>query len=219
MNDQKTAIVVGATGLVGKQLVTQLLEHPQFSKVIVLVRRTTGITHPKLEEILASFDDLNCFKKVVDGDVLFSCMGTTMKNAKTKENQYKVDFTYQYKTAALASKNGVKTYVLISSAGANSKSNMFYTRIKGELEDAITQIPFDKIRILRPSFLMGDRSEFRLGEMIGISVTNFFASIIPPLKKWRGITDKEVARAMIASCLHSSTKRVLISELDEIFDL
>ena len=215
----KTAIVIGATGLVGKQLVNQLIEHQEFSKIICLVRRSTGIVNPKLQEVFVSFDELTCSKQQIKGDILFSCMGTTLKQAKTKENQYKVDYTYQYQTAQFAANNGVKTYLLISSAGANPKSRSFYTRIKGELEEAVTQLPFGKIRILRPSFLMGNRTEFRLGEIIGTSVTNFFAAIFPPLKKWRGIKDTEVARAMIASALDSSPEKVVVSELDEILNL
>jgi len=215
----KTAIVIGATGLVGKQLVNQLIEHPEFSKIIVLVRRSTGIANPKLQEVFVSFDELTCSKQEIKGDVLFSCMGTTMKQAKTKESQYKVDYTYQFETAQLAANNGVKTYVLVSSAGANPKSNTFYTRIKGELEEAVNQLPFDKIRILRPSFLMGNRTEFRLGEIIGTSVINFFAALIPPLKKWRGIKDTEVARAMISSALDANQKKVIVTELDEIFKI
>ena len=215
----KTAIVIGATGLVGTQLVNQLIEHPKFSKIIVLVRRSTGIANPKLQEVFVSFDELTCSKQEIKGDVLFSCMGTTMKQAKTKESQYKVDYTYQFETAQLAANNGVKTYVLVSSAGANPKSNTFYTRIKGELEEAVNQLPFDKIRILRPSFLMGNRTEFRLGEIIGTSVINFFAALIPPLKKWRGIKDTEVARAMISSALDANQKKVIVTELDEIFKI
>lgn len=216
MIEKKTAVIIGATGLVGKQLVSQLIQHSAFSKIVVLVRRSTGITHPKLQEVLVSFDELTCSKNQIKGDVLFSCMGTTIKQAKTKENQYMVDYTYQYETAKFAMENGINTYVLVSSAGANPKSKSFYTRMKGELEEGILQLPFGKIRILRPSFLMGNRTEFRLGERIGIAVTNFFASFIPPLKKWHGITDYEVARAMIASALDSSTDKVLVSELDEI---
>ena len=216
MNNKKTAVIIGATGLVGKQLVSQLIQHSAFSKIVVLVRRSTGITHPKLQEVLVSFDELTRSKNQIKGDVLFSCMGTTIKQVKTKENQYKVDYTYQYETAKFAAENGIKTYVLVSSAGANPKSKSFYTRMKGELEEAILQLPFGKIRILRPSFLMGNRTEFRLGERIGIAVTNFFASFIPPLKKWHGITDYEVARAMITSALDSNTDKVIVSELDTI---
>jgi len=87
------------------------------------------------------------------------------------------------------------------------------------LEEAVTQLSFDKIRILRPSFLMGNRAEFRLGEIIGKSITNFFAAIIPPLKKWRGIEDKEVARAMIASAIDSRTEKIIVTELDEILNI
>jgi len=186
---------------------------------VVLVRRSTGITNGKLQEVFVSFDDLKCSKREIKGDVLFSCMGTTIKKAKTKVNQYKIDYTYQYQAAKFASQNGVSSYVLVSSAGANPNSGTFYTRIKGELEEAITILPFEKIRILRPSLLLGKRPDFRLGEKIGIALANLFTTIIPPLKKWRGIPDTEVARAMIASYLDSSTEKIIVSELYEIFEI
>lgn len=218
-NTDKKAIVIGATGLVGKQLVTQLLEHPSFSKVLILSRRSLGIQNSKLDEVIIDFGKLTEYQSQIKGDVLFSCMGTTIKKAKSKENQYKIDFTYQFQTAQIAAKNGVPNYVLVSSTGANSTSRVFYSRIKGELEEAITALPFQKIRILRPSILLGDREEFRFGEKIGMVVMGFFTSIIPPLRKWRGITGSEVARAMIASSLDSNTEKVSVRELDEIFKI
>tara|TARA_R110002050_G_scaffold80768_1_gene172738 strand:- start:50983 stop:51642 length:660 start_codon:yes stop_codon:yes gene_type:complete len=218
MNNNKTAIVIGATGLVGKQLVSQLLSHSKFSKVVLLVRRSTGITHSKMEEMIIQFDELENHKTQIKGDVLFSCMGTTIKKAKTKENQFKIDYTYQYQTAQLAAGNGVKTYVLVSSAGANAKSNTFYSRIKGELEEAVTSLPFEKIRILRPSILMGNRTEFRLGEKIGIGLMSVL-QYIPFLKKWRGIKDTEVAQAMISLALDTNSDKVVVKQLDELFEL
>lgn len=218
-NTNKIAVVIGATGLVGKQLVAQLLEHPSFTTVTVLTRRPLGIQNPKLKEHIIDFDNLSEYQKNISGDVLFSCMGTTIKKAKTKENQYKIDFTYQYETAKIAANNGVSNYVLVSSTGANSKSRAFYSRIKGELENAVTPLPFQKIRILRPSILLGNREESRLGEKMGMIVLGFFTAIIPPLRKWRGISGTEVARAMIASSLDSSTEKVTVSELDEIFEI
>ena len=216
-NNDKIAIVIGATGLVGKQLIIQLLEHPSFSKVTILSRRSLNIENPKLEEVIIDFDKLNDYKSKITGGVLFSCMGTTIKKAKTKESQYRIDFTYQYQKAQIAADNGVPDYVLVSSSGANSNSSIFYSRIKGELEDAITSLSFKKVRILRPSILLGNRNEFRFGEQVGTVLMGFFTAIIPPLRKWRGIKDSEVAQAMIALSIDSNDERVMISELDEIF--
>lgn len=214
----KTAIVIGATGLVGKQLVSQLIENPNFSKVTVLVRRSTKISHEKLNEVIVDFEKLSSFSPAIKGDVLFSCMGTTIKQAKTKENQYRVDFTYQFETAKIAADNNIGTYVLVSSTGANASSGVFYSRIKGELEEAVSKLSFDKIRILRPSVLMGDRNEFRLGEKIGIAVM-MGLKYIPYLNKWRGIKDTEVAHAMISMSNDTQTGKIVIKELDELFDI
>jgi uncharacterized protein YbjT (DUF2867 family) len=216
--NNKTAIVIGATGLVGRQLVSQLIENSNFSTVTVLVRRSTKISHEKLNEVIVDFDKLSSFSQAIKGDVLFSCMGTTIKQAKTQENQFKVDYTYQYETARIAAENNISTYVLVSSTGAKSSSRVFYSRIKGELEDAVIQLAFNRIKILRPSVLMGNRNEFRLGEKIGIAVMMGLKHI-PYLKKWRGIKDSEVAHAMIAMSQNASTGKLEIRELDELFDL
>ena len=218
MKNNKTAVVIGATGLVGKQLVNQLLENSQFDKITVLVRRATGLNHAKLEEVILNFDELATASNHIKGDVLFSCMGTTIKQAKTKDNQFRVDYTYQFETAQLAAKNKVDTYVLVSSIGANAQSNMFYSRIKGELEDAVVLLPFNKIRILRPSILQGDRVEFRLGERIGISLTHFLGIFIPPLRKWKPIKDQQVAKAMIALALDDQPEKIRFSEREQLFD-
>ena len=118
----KIANVIGATGLVGEQLVLQLLEHPEFEKVVVFGRRKSGLNHSKLVEELIDFDRPESWAALVKGDILFSTLGTTIKTAKTKENQYRVDFTYQYEFAKTASQNGIPVYVLVSSLGADSKS-------------------------------------------------------------------------------------------------
>ena len=218
MKNNKTAVVIGATGLVGKQLVSQLIDNPFFSKITVLVRRSTQISHEKLNEVIVDFDDLESVSSSIKGYVLFSCMGTTIKQAKTKDNQYKVDYTYQYETARIAAENKISTYVLVSSTGANVSSSVFYSRIKGELEEAISKLPFDKIKILRPSVLMGKRNEFRLGETIGIAIMTGL-KFIPYLKKWRGIKDSEVAHAMITMSLEQVSENIDVKELDELFDI
>lgn len=190
-----TANVIGASGLVGQQLVIQLLENPEFEKVRVFVRRETGIIHPKLEELLIDFDKPESWKQLVQGDVLFSTMGTTIKTAKTKDNQYRVDFTYQYQFAKSAAENGISTYVLVSSMGANSKSSVFYSKIKGELEEAVEKLNFRKLLIFRPSILDGNRQEQRVGEKIGLVIVRFVTQFI--LKKYKPTPVDVLAGKMI----------------------
>ncbi|MBW8333324.1 MAG: NAD(P)H-binding protein [Prolixibacteraceae bacterium] len=192
----KVANVIGASGLVGQQLVAQLLGHPEFGKVRSFVRRTSGMSHPKLEEILIDFNRLVSWKHLVQGDVLFSTMGTTIKTAKTKENQYRVDFTYQHEFAKAAAGNGIGAYVLVSSMGADSKSSVFYSRIKGELEEAVSKLNFRKCIIVRPSILDGDRKEKRAGEKIGLVASRFLTRYI--LKKYRPTPVDVLAAKMIS---------------------
>lgn len=195
----KIANVIGASGLVGQQLVAQLLAHPEYERVRIFVRRTTGIGHPKLEEQLIDFDRTESWQHLVQGDVLFSTLGTTIKTAKTKENQYRVDFTYQYEFAKAAAGNGVPTYVLVSSMGANPRSSVFYSRIKGELEEAVTGFLFRKLLIFRPSILDGDRQEKRTGEKVGLVVSRFLTRFI--LKKYRPTPVRQLAARMISLSL------------------
>lgn len=213
----KTAIVIGATGLVGKALVGQLLEDSRFGRVLVLVRRTTGRVHPKLEEHLIDFDNPASWRNLVRGDVLFSALGTTIKKAGSREAQYKIDYTYQYEVAEAAAGNGVATYVLVSSAGADSSARIFYSRMKGELEEAVQKLPFPYIRIIRPGILAGEREEFRLGERIGIGLSSILGHV-PGLTAYKPYHDTVVARAMIQAAL-SEEGHIRIYTLKEVFRL
>jgi uncharacterized protein YbjT (DUF2867 family) len=195
----KIANVIGASGLVGQQLVAQLLGHPEFEKVRSFVRRPSGISHSKLEEIQIDFDQPESWKQMVQGDVLFSTMGTTIKTAKTKENQYRVDFTYQHEFAKAAAGNGVVAYVLVSSMGADSKSSIFYSRIKGELEEAVSKLNFRKCIIVRPSILDSDRKEKRAGEKIGLVISRFVTKFV--LKKYKPTPVDVLAAKMIGLSL------------------
>lgn len=192
----KTAIVIGATGLVGSHVLELLLEDERYDSVKVFHRRTTGINHPKLEEHIVEFDDIEKWKYLVIGDHLFSALGTTLKKAGSKKAQYKIDFTYQYEVAKAAFENQVPGYALVSSIGANAKSSSFYTRIKGELEGAVLKFRFKELLILRPSFLDGDREEFRMGERVGIVVASLICKL-PGLKKYHPIKASTVAKGMI----------------------
>lgn len=197
----RVANVIGGSGLVGQQLILQLLDHHEFEKVRSFVRRPSGMSHPKLEEIIIDFDQRHIWKPLVQGDVLFSTLGTTIKKAKTKENQYKVDFSYQFEFAWSAFENNVPDYVLVSSMGADPKSGVFYSRMKGELEEAVSIISFRKLIIFRPSILEGNRTEKRMGEQIGLAISHIVTQFM--LKKYRPTPVDMLAKKMISSSIDS----------------
>lgn len=217
MENKKTAIVIGATGLVGGHLVNQLLEEAEIEKVILFLRRSTGKSHEKLVEHVVDFDQIDSFNDMIKADVVFSCMGTTLKVAGSKDAQWKIDYTYQYDIAKAAKENGVESFVLVSSSNASSKSKIFYSRMKGELEDAIKALNFPTLHIFQPSVLVGERSEKRSGEESGAKLMRVLSKVIPPLKKWRPIKGEEVARGMLKAYLKEDNKGLKVFVLDEIF--
>lgn len=211
-----TANVIGATGLVGKQLVNQLLENEHFEKVRIFIRSETNLSHVKLEKHIVDFRKPETWEKQLTGDVLFSALGTTLKQAGSKEKQYEIDFTFNLNFATKARDNGIENYVLVSSVGANVKSAVFYTKMKGELDKAVSELGFTNLAIIRPASLTGDRKEKRVAEIISIPVATFITRFI--LKKYRPISDKTVASAMINAVLQPS-KIKTIWEAGEVFDL
>lgn len=211
----KTALVIGATGLVGFQLVKQLTQDKDFEKVVVFSRRSTGLVSPCLEEHLIDFDRPEQWQHLVKGDVLFSALGTTLASAGSKKAQYKVDHNYQYQFAAAAARNAVPAYVLVSSAGANPKSRTFYMRMKGELDRDVQELLFSSIVLIKPGPLHGQRKKNRLGENIGVAVIRFF-NALGLLNKYRPIGGDVVARAMIQA-FKRATPGVAAFELDELF--
>jgi uncharacterized protein YbjT (DUF2867 family) len=215
----KKAIIIGATGATGKELVQVLLQNESYSSVIIFVRKSTSISHPKLQEYVINFDDLEGVKNLITGDVLFSCLGTTMALAKTKENQYKVDFTYQYNVAKIAAENGVKQYVLISSIGAYSSSMNFYLKMKGELDEAIKLLPFQKSAILRPGPIdaQGKRPDQRSMENSSINALRF-VNKLGLFKKYQPITTSQLAKAMHLAFLEEYQGYKIYESLD-IFHL
>lgn len=211
------ANVIGATGLVGNKLTLLLLENPDFKLVRIFTRRKTGIIHQKLEEQIIDFRKPGKWEHLVEGDILFSALGTTLKQAGSKENEYEVDFTFNLNFAKAAHKNKVPRYILVSSVGANPKSRVFYSRMKGELEDEIARLSFENLVIFRPSVLAGQRTEKRPMEVLAVKIGRFLTKFI--FRKYKPVNGETVAKAMISSVLNPDKKKVLIVELDEIFSL
>ena len=207
--------MIGATGLVGSQLLIQLLDDERFDKVIAFGRKNAGTSHPKLEEQVINFDSSESWSWLVKGDVAFSSLGTTLKQAGSQAAQKKVDYDYQLEFAKAAAKNGVSSYVLVSAASADPKSRVFYARVKGELDRDVQQLGFERVRIMRPSLLRGDRKVARAGEKIGGLLLGA-ASALGIARKYREIPGKVVAKAMINAALDPQ-KGTRIFTLDEVF--
>jgi uncharacterized protein YbjT (DUF2867 family) len=192
----KTALVIGATGLVGSALVRQLLADESYATVHVFVRRSTGVTHAKLQEHVIDFSAERTWNDLVRGDVLFSTLGTTRSQAGSTAAQRVVDYDYQFEFAKAASANGVPVYVLVSSVGADADSRFFYTKMKGELDRAVQPLGFKGLHILRPGPLAGLREEPRGGEKFSRALIGAFNSL-GLFMKYRPIQGEEVAKVMV----------------------
>lgn len=191
----KKALVIGATGAVGRDLVEQLLKDNAFGSVVAFVRRPLAIDNPKLTVHVIDFDRPEQWRQLLEGDVLFSCLGTTIRAAGSQANQWKVDYTYQYEAAKAARENGVETYALVSSIGADPKSKIFYTRMKGELEVAVKKLGFPACYILQPPSLVRKGSD-RFGEKAGVVALRAF-NAIGLMRAYKPMPTEEVAAAMV----------------------
>ena len=191
------AIVIGATGATGKELVKKLLEDTDFSTVSIFVRKSPKINHKKITINEIDFTRIEEFKELVGGDVLFSCLGTTLSEAGSKAQQFAVDYSYQYEFAKLASKSGVKFYSLVSSAGANSKSIFFYPKIKGQLEESVKKLKFKSVHIFQPPSLIRQDEFIRPGEKIAIKIFKGL-NYLGILKSLKPLPVSKLADKMIA---------------------
>jgi uncharacterized protein YbjT (DUF2867 family) len=207
-----TAVVLGATGLIGEQLVQQLLNDPAFSKVRILVRRPVELSHPKLEVKIVNFENLDDFKeKLGQGNCIFCCIGTTNNKVKGDKSAYrKIDFDIAVHAARFGKEAGFTNYLLVSAVGANAASKNFYLKLKGEVEKEIESINFKSFHVFRPSILFGKRKEFRLGEIFGKGVMQVLSVLlIGSLEKYKGINAATVAKAMIVAA-KSDTKGIFV---------
>ncbi|WP_042151676.1 MULTISPECIES: NAD-dependent epimerase/dehydratase family protein [unclassified Pseudoalteromonas] len=211
----KTAIVLGATGLIGQNLTLKLAQQSHINKVIAVTRKTVDYSHPKIENQVVDFSLLEQYSQTFLGDILFSCLGTTKKQAGSTEAQRIIDVDYQLTAAKLAANNGVSEYFLVSSSGSNATSKNAYLQMKGELENKIMGLGFERICIFQPSLLLGERNHVRIGEKLGSWILPTLCKL-PILKRFKPIYGAQVATKM---CQVSAQQTVGIMRytLDECF--
>ena len=194
----KTALLFGSTGLVGGHVLNYLIQNSKYSKIKLFVRSFTGINNPKIEIIKTDFNNLNKHAEDIKGDECFFCIGTTKKKSPNKNEYQKIELDIPKKIAQIAKSNSVKSFFFVSSGYANPKSSGEYLKFKGLVEEEIKNLNFDKIGIMRPSFLLGERQEERVGEKFGIIIFKLLTPIlIGSFRKMRPIQSEIVARAMI----------------------
>lgn len=196
------AIVIGASGATGRFLVEELLNSATYSLVTVFVRKPSFEAHPKLKQIVVDFEKLADFSEHLQGDVAFSCLGTTLKAAGSKKAQWKIDYDYQYDFAQLTKQNGVPVFILVSAINAKASSSIFYSKMKGQLENAIIDLKFDKTIIFQPSILERPNTD-RSGEKFALSVMKGI-STLGLLKNHRPTHVQNLAISMVRSVENSS---------------
>lgn len=212
----RVAIVVGATGLTGRELVKYLCENDEYISVTVIARRELQYQHPKLDVKIRSFDELE-ESDIEFAHELYCCLGTTMKNAGSKEAFERVDYHFPLHVASLAKKRGISHFLVISAMGAKEKSRFYYNQVKGKLEQDLMALDFPQLSIIRPSLLIGKRDEFRFNEKVGEVFLGLLKPIlIGPLKHLRAIEAKQVALAMVLIGLLGKQNKVAIYTSDKL---
>ena len=214
----KTALLFGASGLVGNHLLNQLISNNNYSKVKLFVRSTINISDPKIEIIKTYFNNLESHREDIKGDDCFFCIGTTKQNSPDKNEYRRVELEVPKQIAQIAKSNLVNSFVFVSSGYADPKSSGDYLKFKGEVEEELKRLNFPKLGIVRPSFLLGDRKEKRIGEKIGIFVFKLLSPLfLGPLKKMKPIHSATVAKAMIAITQNDTSQTIF--ESNEILEI
>jgi uncharacterized protein YbjT (DUF2867 family) len=206
----KTAIIAGASGLVGSALLPLLLDSEEYDKVISVGRKKLSIEHPKLQQI-----ELNAFNLTglsAHCDHVYCCLGTTIRTAGSKEQFIKVDHDYPLELAKVALKNGATSYTIITAIASDENSRWFYSQVKGKLENELKLLGYNSLNILRPSMLLGPRKEFRLGEWVSKQIMILLAWLIPA--KYKAVKDQTVARCMLQSAIHHHNGTYILENAD-----
>ena len=210
------ALIIGATGATGKDLLAKLLEDEAYSEIHCFVRKPLALTHPKLHAHVVNFETPEAWADLVRGDVAFSCLGTTLAVAGSKDAQWRVDYDYQCAFAQQCKANGVPTFVLVSAAGAKAQSKLFYNRMKGALEEAVKKLSFPSLLIFQPSVLIRSNSD-RAGENLSVKTINFLNKL-GILKRYRPMPTEVLAEKML-SAVYNSPKGTFTFTLNKIFSL
>ena len=216
----KTALLFGASGLVGSHVLNQLIINNNYSKIKLFVRSSINISDPKIEIIQTDFNNLENHREDIKGDDCFFCIGTTKQNSPDKNEYRRVELEVPKQIAQIAKSNLVNSFVFVSSGYADPKSSGDYLKFKGEVEEELKRLNFPKLGIMRPSFLLGDRKEKRIGEKIGIFVFKLLSPLfLGPLKKMKPIHSATVAKGMIAIIQNDSSQTIFESnEISEIIN-
>lgn len=219
MSKNKSALILGATGLVGSRCLNFLLEEGGYSHVYSLARRPLNLKHEKLTEYIIDFNKLGQYLDKFNVDAVFCCLGTTIRAAGSRENFKEVDYAYPLKAGQLSLKTGVKSFAIITAVGADRNSKIFYNRVKGEIETELIALDLNNLLIFRPSMLVGKREQFRPGEKISSMVMILLNPILSgKLKKYRSINADAVAGAMLAETKKNLTG-LHIYESDKINEI
>ena len=214
----KTALLFGSSGLIGGHLTKQLIENSSYDKVKLFVRSDPKISDPKIEVIKTDFNNLQNHKDEITGDDCFFCIGTTKQNAPDKDEYRRIEYNIPVQIAKIAKSNSINSFVYVSSGFADPKSSGVYLKNKGDVEQELKSLNFLKLGIMRPSFLIGDRKEKRIGEEIGIFIFKLISPFfLGPLKKMKPIHSEKVAKAMIKIANENLRKTIL--ESDEIVEI
>ena len=217
---KKTALLAGASGLIGRHCLQFLLDSDYYNKVTILVRNQLQIESEKLIQVVADFERLEDFVDDMAADDVFCCLGTTMKKARSKEMFRKVDYDYPVKIARISADKGAVQFSIVTAIGADSGSSFFYNRVKGDVEDSVNEAGFRSVNIFRPSLLLGERKESRPGEKAAgvFSKASAFA-MIGPLRKYRAIEGRTVASVMVKVTAEGSAEGINIYESGQIQEI
>jgi uncharacterized protein YbjT (DUF2867 family) len=219
MTLRKKAVVAGATGLVGRELVHLLLNNVNYEQVFALVRTKTPLDHPKLTQVVTDYSNLEGIADYLNHADVFCALGTTIKIAKTQEAFRKVDYEYPLQLAKLAQTNTANQFLVVTAMGANAQSKIFYSKVKGQLEDSLKLLGLAALHIFHPSLLLGDRKVVRRGERIGSIISKGLSVfLVGSLSKYKPIHVNAVARGMIQAAQYEAIG-TQVYEYDQILEL
>jgi uncharacterized protein YbjT (DUF2867 family) len=219
METHRTAVLVGASGLVGQSILKILLDTVSYEKVVVITRRPIEVGHSKVKQCVVHFDQLSSVESILRGRDLFCCLGSTLKKAGSKEEFFRVDYAYTLEISQIAATHGVRQLFLVSSIGADPNSLIYYSQVKGKVEAAVSSLSFQGIHIFRPSLLLGRRQERRpLEDFVAKASVPVWSVMVGPFKKYRPIPADVLAKAMVQAAKENRVGKH-IYESNEIWDL